>query len=509
MRLTGKEAGAGQIIADRYQLKELLGHGGMARIWRAEQLRLRSQVAIKFLDPEIAEDPEMLARFLREARSAAAVRSAHVVQIFDYGVEGGNPYIAMELLDGESLDERLDAKGTLTPSELNKIFSEVARAVSNSHDVGVIHRDLKPGNIFIAREGEFEITKVLDFGIAKVMNQTLDSAARTRTGTVLGTPQYMSPEQVRGSRSLDHRTDLWSLAVIAFECLTGELPFRGANVGDFLVQICTCKARVPSALGEVPLGFDEWFLKGINKDPHERCASVREMAASLSAVLARPEPSGAEPSFLPASVGRPLVQGNPGGRSGSAGMRPLSAKVTFPRLIPTHPVLALLRSASEILLPPRRSRARRHWFSLAALLSLLCGVGVIALWPRTPNTVPAFVDGTAFPAAISPRGAALGETVTKAPRADAGTPRVAAAESVERLALGPAARWRAGDDASNGSARRSAASPAALRPRANIAEEQRKSERSARPDRGPTPSTPKPTTTPRESGPQDPFSERL
>lgn len=296
----------------------------------------------------------------------------------------------------------------------------------------------------------------LDFGIAKVMNQTLDSAARTRTGTVLGTPQYMSPEQIRGSRSLDHRTDLWSLAVIAFECLTGELPFRGENVGDVLVQICTCKARVPSALGAVPLGFDEWFLKGINKDPHERCASAREMAASLSAVLARPEPSGAEPSFLPASV---------------------------------------------------RSRARRHWFSLAALLSLPCGV--IVLWPRTPTTVTAFADGTAFPAAISPRGAALGETVTKAPRADAGTPRVAAAESVERLALGPAARWQAGDDASNGSAKRSAASPAALRPRANIAAEQRRSAGSARPDRGPTPATPKPTTTPRESGPQDPFSERL
>src|SRR6185295_2498551 len=160
MRWRSKIARAGRVIAERYRLEAPLGRGAMGEIWSAEHVRLKSRVAIKFLDASIADDPEMLERFLREAQSAAAVRSAHVVQIFDCGVERGDPYIAMELLQGESLDERLASRGRITPAELNKIFAEVAIAVGNAHSLGVIHRDLKPGNIFLASEGDLEITKV-------------------------------------------------------------------------------------------------------------------------------------------------------------------------------------------------------------------------------------------------------------------------------------------------------------------------------------------------------------
>ncbi|HEY6725696.1 MAG TPA: serine/threonine-protein kinase, partial [Polyangiaceae bacterium] len=246
---------AGQLIGDRYRLDRPLERGAMGSVWRAEQVRLRAPVAVKFLDPSLIGDKEMHDRFMQEARSAAAVRSAHVVQVFDYGSEGGVPYIAMELLDGENLDARL-GRGPLTPAELVRLFSELARGIGQAHAIGVIHRDLKPGNIFIAREGEHEVTKIVDFGIAKVKASALrmTRGIGTQLGTLLGTPQYMSPEQVRGSGSIDHRTDLWALGVIACECLTGRCPFSGTTIGDLTVQICTEKPPAPSSLGPVPAG---------------------------------------------------------------------------------------------------------------------------------------------------------------------------------------------------------------------------------------------------------------
>jgi serine/threonine-protein kinase len=275
------------MIAGRYRLEAPLGRGAMGEIWRAEHVRLKSHVAVKFLDASIADDPEMLDRFLREAQSAAAVRSTHVVQIFDCGVEAGAPYISMELLQGESLDARLSQRVWLSPEELNKIFAEVTLAIGNAHKMGVIHRDLKPGNIFLVREGELELTKVLDFGIAKVMSQNLSqtSGLGTRTGTLLGTPHYMSPEQARGSRDVDQSTDLWSLAIIAYECLTGQQPFSGSSLGDIVVRICTEEPPAPSTVADVPAGFDAWFAKGASKKPSDRFASAREMADALSAVL--------------------------------------------------------------------------------------------------------------------------------------------------------------------------------------------------------------------------------
>jgi serine/threonine protein kinase len=282
-----QEIQPGQLIADRYRLQEPIGHGAMGAVWRAVHTRLESPVAIKLLNSAIADDPEMLERFLREARSAAAVRSSHVVQIFDYGVDRDLPYIAMELLVGEALDARLDERGVLTPQELDKIFTEVARAVSNAHAQGVVHRDIKPANIFIAREGDLEVTKVLDFGIAKLLDQRLAApvGSGTHTGNILGTPNYMSPEQARGQRQVDHRSDLWSLAVLAFECLTGRQPFESATLGDLVVKICTAVPPVPSKIAPVPEAFDAWFLKGLQKDPAERFRSALEMADELHALL--------------------------------------------------------------------------------------------------------------------------------------------------------------------------------------------------------------------------------
>jgi serine/threonine protein kinase len=290
---------AGQVIGERYRLEELLVRGAMGSVWRAEQIRLRAPAAIKFLDPALIGDPEMRNRFMQEARSAASVRSANVVQIFDYGSDGNVPYIAMELLEGEDLGARLSSRGTLEPAELNKIFREVARGIGQAHAMGVVHRDVKPGNIFIVREGEHEVTKLIDFGIAKVKADVLKFThiVGTQLGTLLGTPQYMSPEQVRGSATLDHRTDLWALAIIACECLTGRYPFPGTSIGDLAVQICTERPRAPSALGKVPSGFDQWFFKGTSKKPGQRFSSVQEMADALDRILLAS--AGSTPAFDP------------------------------------------------------------------------------------------------------------------------------------------------------------------------------------------------------------------
>ena len=277
----------GQLIAERYRIDAPIGHGAMGSVWRGVHVRLDSPVAIKLLKSSIADDPEMLERFLREAKSAAAVRSSHVVQIFDYGVDGDLPYIAMELLVGEPLDARLKARGRLEPPELDKIFTEIARAVQNAHDLGVVHRDIKPANIFIAREGEHEVTKVLDFGIAKLVDDRLTApvGTGTHTGNILGTPSYMSPEQARGQRRVDHRADLWSLAVLAFECLTGRHPFDSTTLGDLVVKICTAAPLLPSEVAKLPVSFDAWFLRGVSKKPEERFQSATEMAEELHALL--------------------------------------------------------------------------------------------------------------------------------------------------------------------------------------------------------------------------------
>jgi serine/threonine-protein kinase len=385
-RSRAKIARPGRLIAGRYRLDAPLGRGAMGEIWSAEHVRLKSRVAVKFLDASIADDPEMLDRFMREAQSAAAVRSTHVVQIFDCGVEAGAPYISMELLQGESLDARLAQRVWLSPEELNKVFGEVTLAIGNAHKMGVIHRDLKPGNIFLVREGELEITKVLDFGIAKVMSQSLSqtSGLGTRTGTLLGTPHYMSPEQARGSRDLDQSTDLWSLAIIAYECLTGQQPFSGSSLGDIVVQICTEEPRLPSSVADVPAGFDEWFLKGASKKPSDRFSSAREMADALSVVLLGREATvGAQRTSLLAGTGTlhsvpiPLTRREPAGSFPGAS----SAVLASPEAVPSSSPRSVALSAGSQPAASGVERARSLGATAALVARIRAGLAQLRSAP--------------------------------------------------------------------------------------------------------------------------------
>jgi len=276
--------GPGTLILNRYRLESLLGRGGMGSVWRAEHVQLRSPVAVKLLDPSIAQSEQVLARFLREAQAAASLRSPHVVQIFDYGVEDGTAFIAMEMLQGQSLNDRIAARGKLSPDEAFRYVQQVLRAMGKAHEAGIVHRDLKPDNIFICQD-EPEFAKVLDFGVAKVKNGDLAGSAgsRTQTGMMIGTPYYMSPEQTQ-AKDIDQRADLWAIAVIAFECLTGVRPFTGDSFGELVIAINTKPTPLPSKHGSVPAGFDEWFVKATQRDRDRRFQSAREMSEELGKV---------------------------------------------------------------------------------------------------------------------------------------------------------------------------------------------------------------------------------
>jgi eukaryotic-like serine/threonine-protein kinase len=276
------------LVAGKYKLTRLLGRGGMGAVWEGTHNSLGTRVAVKFIDAEYAESPEARSRFENEARAAAKLRSKHVVEVYDHGVsEDGRPFIVMEYLQGEPLDKRLDRVGRLPAKETAHITLQVCRALMKAHAANIVHRDLKPENVFLVWDDEegTDIAKVVDFGIAKFTDASQGSSSSTRTGSVLGTPYYMSPEQARGLRSIDYRSDLWSVAVIVYRCIVGTLPFEGEAVGDLLVKLCTAPIPVPSQIvPDAPPGFDAWLAKALSREPGERFSSAAQLADSLAAV---------------------------------------------------------------------------------------------------------------------------------------------------------------------------------------------------------------------------------
>ncbi len=316
------------LIAGKYHLVHLIGRGGMGSVWEARHASLGTRFAIKFIEAEYADSQEARSRFDKEARAAATIQSKHAIQIYDHGVtEDGKPYIVMELLQGEPLDKRIERLGRLSLIDTARIVQQVSRGLARAHERGIVHRDLKPENIFLVRtpDEDDEIAKVLDFGIAKVQNSPHNPgvSSSTKTGAVLGTPFYMSPEQARGLRNVDHRTDVWSLGVIAFKCVSGVLPFDGESVGDLLVKICTSPIPVPSqVVAGVPSSFDAWFMRALERDPERRFSSVQELAEGLAfaaGISSRGVPSGAgsaqpsSPTFVTGPTPTPYTPRAPQG----------------------------------------------------------------------------------------------------------------------------------------------------------------------------------------------------
>ncbi len=301
----------GAIVAGKYRLDSVIGEGGMGAVWAATHTGLGQAVAIKFISKEFVTSPEALRRFDAEAKAAAQLRSRHVVQVFDNGtLEDGTPYIAMELLRGENVHARVHRAGPVPLKEAIEILAQCCKALGRAHSAGITHRDIKPDNIFLAQTDEEGIlVKVLDFGIAKFATGPNDHGS-TRTGAVLGTPLYMSPEQARGLKTIDHRSDLYSLGLVAYTMLTGNLAFSSESFGDLLLQICT--APLPSLCANAPWlppGMEPWFQRACAREPAGRFGSAQEFVDALRAAC----DGVVRPSALPDSVLQQaaLPAGNP------------------------------------------------------------------------------------------------------------------------------------------------------------------------------------------------------
>jgi serine/threonine-protein kinase len=279
---------SGEVIAGKYRLERELGRGAMGTVWAARHLTLGQRVAIKLIAAEHAQSPEARIRFSTEAKAAARLKSRHVVQVYDNGeTSEGTPYIVMEYLEGETLEARLDREREIPLVDAVRITAQVARALARAHAQGVVHRDLKPGNIFLARNDEDELgwtAKVLDFGIAKLDEPT--TLSTTKTGAVLGTPLFMSPEQVRGASRVDSRSDLYSLGICFYNMLTGHFAFDGESFGDILVAICTeplpdLRARAPA----VSQAVADWFARCCARLPEDRFQSSDELVEGLRSAV--------------------------------------------------------------------------------------------------------------------------------------------------------------------------------------------------------------------------------
>ena len=303
---------AGLKVTPNVQLRELLGQGAMGSVWRADQLALDTEVVVKFILPQQhgGGHADAVKRFRREASTAAKLSSPHVVRVFDFGLlEETTPFIVMELLKGETLAERLQRKRRLTPAQTVHVVDQVAKVLTEAHSLSIIHRDIKPANLFLVGSVDSAadiFVKVLDFGVAKTLVTAAETSI-TATGAIIGTPAYMSPEQLRGEKKTDQQADLWALSAVAYECITGSLPFAGDTLGELILTIHNSHATAPSQkVSGLPAELDAFFARALNRSREERFGSALELATAckqaLSGVLVDDEPPSTE--LAPGSPGR-------------------------------------------------------------------------------------------------------------------------------------------------------------------------------------------------------------
>jgi serine/threonine-protein kinase len=282
-------AKAGDLIGGKYRLIHPLGIGGMGAVWRAEHEALMQQVAIKLLDARGPAAERAVKRFQREAQIAAGIRHRNIVYISDFGTDGGAPYLVMELLNGVPLSERLVVGEPLGVATFLRLMAETLDGLKAVHAAGVVHRDMKPENIFLVRDGVSVYPKLLDFGVSRSTDRTQGHTI-TREGIVMGTPEYVSPEQARGKMA-DFRSDLYSLGVVMYEALAGRLPFQADNAADLIVAVLNADA-IPLKVLRPELGqeLSDIVAKCMARVPEDRFQSTDELSAALEAVqVAHPE----------------------------------------------------------------------------------------------------------------------------------------------------------------------------------------------------------------------------
>ena len=416
----------GQILLQKYRVEELLGHGGMGVVFAARHLALDERVAIKVLAPAATDNPEALARLQREARILARVRNEHVVRVIDLGLlDDGAPFMVMEHLTGRDLGSLLEEQGRLAVEPAVSYVLQALVALAVAHANGVVHRDLKPENLFCTRgqDGAWLI-KVLDFGISRLVRPSQDSATASMTGpsAVMGTPLYMSPEQLRDTSAVDARSDIWSIGVVLYELVTGISPFSGTSLGDIAVKIAT-EPPPPLVDPSLTSGLEAVLSRCLHKERDGRYANVAELARALqpfgpagcAGLVERVERLAAESP----------IQLSGEDKSAVPDVDPFSAP--GPRVaMPVDPP-----APSAAALAPRRSNTARLLLVLAVLPTLAVAWGLIeshrGATAATPSATP---TTTGLLEQLRP---------AEAPAVEPGTAAIASEPEVPRLANDPPA----------------------------------------------------------------------
>jgi formylglycine-generating enzyme required for sulfatase activity/tRNA A-37 threonylcarbamoyl transferase component Bud32 len=419
------EIASGQILLGRYRLDRRLDEGGMSVVWAATHMLTGKQVALKLLKADAAKDEATHRRMLREARAACAVIHPNVVQIHDVlELPDGSPVLVMDLLTGEPLRERLNRRKSLSPAETATLMLPVISAVGTAHAAGVIHRDLKPDNIFLAQEGGRLVVKVLDFGIAKLVatgNNASQINALTGTGTMLGTPYYMAPEQIL-DEPIDHRVDIWALGVILYECLAGERPTEAENIGRILKRVLTNEIQpLSSKVPDLPKPLTALVERMLSQSAKDRPESLHEVGESLA-----PFAEGVTmTAFGPPSRAPELADSGEGRRSGPLpGKVPSGSRTTSEladTLMAPRPAevtaLATARAAGDavptLAAAGTAKRGRRAGFLLVAGLGALVAGGAAGGYfffqrsKERPYLPASATIGTAAPGGPCPAGMGL------------------------------------------------------------------------------------------------------
>ena len=421
---------AGAVVAERYRLERKLGEGGMGAVWAATHLVTRKRVAIKMLKPELAKNAALVERFLREARAACAVQHPNVVQIHDVlQMAEGVPLMVMDLLDGESLAERLIRDGRLSVPEFSRVMLKVLPAVAAAHAAQVVHRDLKPDNLFLCRtvDGAIDL-RVLDFGIAKVSSTDAEAGVLTKTGSMLGTPFYMAPEQLFGEKDVDFRADIWSLGIIIYECLSGQRPTEATNLGQIIKLVTSTGIRpLESLVPHVPPDICHIVRRMLTSDRNARLTDLAEARGVFE------QYAGMAPSRPPAD--------------GPSGHMKISSEGP---LAPTGPTQweAVAQQQPWVPVPTQQPKTGR-WPIVAAAGGLLVAVTTLAVavpriraittrpTPSVPAPASVVIDGPSQTASVEPTTLAASAT-TPAPSLDADA-GVATARTV-RMATGAGRR---------------------------------------------------------------------
>ena len=430
-----------------YRVTAKLAEGGMGAVYRADHPLLGKSAAVKVLLPELSQNHEIVQRFFNEARAATAIRHPGIVEIFDFGyLASGMAYITMELLDGEPLSKLLVGRGRLTEQEALLYTRGLASALAAAHAQGIVHRDLKPDNIFIVRDPDMVgglRPKILDFGIAKIAeSQRVGGSSKTRTGAVLGTPTYMSPEQCRGTGDVDARSDLYSIGCILYEMLVGRPPFSSEGIGEVLGMHLYMPPTPPSELG-VPISAaaEELIMKLLQKRPEDRLQSATDLARLLG--------QGSLPS-IPSGPSSPTMSSSSGMRTPSPLLTPHGMLTPAPRntggaLAASAPTTlsaaAGAGATSAGVEPPRRSRA--GLFAVLGLAVAGAGIGaVVVLGGGGGKKADAPATGTGAAAAVVVDAGTPPAVVDAAAALVDAAPVVDAAELADAAEAPPDARKR-------------------------------------------------------------------